>query len=169
MKNILFIIAPSNFRDEEYFVPKQKLENAGHKTATASTVIGQITGSRGDTAKSEILLNDVDASNYDCVVFVGGSGSYALDENIDAHNIARAFHSQQKLVAAICHGPVIVAKSGILNRKRSTVFVDDSKMLKSQNAIYTPRDVVVDGNIITANGPKAANVFADAIIEYLGR
>jgi protease I len=40
-------------------------------------------------------------------------------------------------------------------------------VLKQQGAHYTGKPVVVDGNLITANGPKAAEAFGKAIVSTL--
>jgi len=52
MVNILFIIPPERFRDEELFVTKTELEKAGHKTTVASTKKGTCLGSRGGIINS---------------------------------------------------------------------------------------------------------------------
>ena len=44
MKKIVFVVAPTNFRDEEYIEPKNIFEAAGIEVITASTVIGTLYG-----------------------------------------------------------------------------------------------------------------------------
>lgn len=167
MNKILMVIAPKDFRDEEYFVPKSVFEKAGYTVVTASTVSGTVDGSHGGSTTSDILLTDVDAKDYVSVVFVGGKGSYALDDNTDAHSIALDFHSQNKYVNAICHAPIIVAKTGLLSGLSATVFDGDYQQLIELGAKYINNDVVKDSQFITANGPAAADPFANLILENI--
>ena len=84
MAKVVMIIAPERFRDEELFVTKEELERAGHKIVIASSAKGICPGSRGGFATATLTLNEVQASNYDAVVFVGGGGSkiYFANEEV---------------------------------------------------------------------------------------
>ena len=79
---------------------------------------------------------------------------------------------KQKILAAICIAPAILAKAGVLEGKNATVWssvLDKGpiKILEENGANYVEKDVVVDGNIITANGPQAASEFGRKIVEIL--
>lgn len=169
MVRILMIIAPQNFRDEEYFEPKDEFEAAGYEVDTASTKIGEATGSRGGLAMVDMLLSDVRTDAYDTVVYVGGSGSYILDDDVQAHRIAQEFFAAGKLVNAICHAPIIVAKAGLLTGRRATVFSADQDELSKLGARYVASPVVTDDHFITADGPASATQFARTIIRALIR
>ena len=70
-------------------------------------------------------------------------------------------------MAAICIAPAILAKAGILFGKKATVHPSGIDYLREANAICTEADVERDGNIITANGPVAASLFGQAIVDQL--
>ena len=72
-----------------------------------------------------------------------------------------------KIIAAICIAPVTLANAGILNGKKATVFPSGKNDLIRNGAKYTGDSVTVDGNIITANGPMAAEAFGKKIVEML--
>jgi hypothetical protein len=55
MTKVLFVVAPKDFRDEEYFVPKTILEQNDFRVETASLNLGEITGAGGKNAQAEIL------------------------------------------------------------------------------------------------------------------
>lgn len=167
MSKLLFIIAPQNFRDEEYFEPKEILENAGHTIVTASSVVGVLNGSQGGSAQAAISLADVHQNNYDAVLFVGGQGSYQYDLDVQAHRIAQDFYAHGKLTTAICHAPIILAQAGVLYGKNATVHSSDVEELKSLGVKYSPQSVAVDGTIITADGPSSATVFGKTIASHL--
>jgi protease I len=167
MAKILIIIPPERFRDEELFVTKDELEKEGHSTLIASTKKGIISGSRGGNAHSICTLADINTKEYDAVVFVGGGGSKLLFNDKDAIRIAKEMNKQKKIISAICLAPVILANAGLLNGKKATVAGTEAKTIENKGAHYTGPGVTVDGNIITANAPKASELFARKIIELL--
>jgi protease I len=77
-------------------------------------------------------------------------------------------HQKGKVVAAICLAPVILANAGLLNNKKATVAGTEAKTIENNGAIYMGPGVTVDGNIVTANAPKASRLFGKTIIETLG-
>ena len=168
---ILFVIAPKNFRDEELMTPKKYFESLGAATTIASISTDTAVGMLGLRVKPQKLLSEVKAEDYDCVVFVGGAGAPVLWDNPDAQRIAKNAHKLGKPVGAICLAPVILARSGLLKNCNATVFHTAKAELIKDGANYTGDPVVKCGNIITANGPAAAEQFAqtleDLIRQYL--
>jgi len=103
MKPILIIVAPKDFRDEEFFETKEELEDAGHKTITASISKGICYGSKGGKTIAEMAIEEIDTEEYDGVVFIGGPGSEIFFNNANAHRIAKEMDADEKIVAAIMH------------------------------------------------------------------
>jgi len=167
MSNVLMIIAPERFRDEELFVTKAELEKAGHTITIASIKKGVCLGSRGGFAEATIALSDVQPKIFNAVVVVGGGGAKLYFENQQVAEIVKEMNQSQKIVAAICLAPVILANAGILNGRKATVAGTEAKTIENKGAIYTGPGVEVDGNIVTANGPKSSFVFGQKINELL--
>jgi len=167
MKKAVLIIAPVDFRDEEFLEPKDILEKAGVQVTVASTKPGPAKGRFGATAKAETGLKDISVAQYDAFVFVGGSGASVYFDDPQAHRIAQDAVKQCKLLAAICVSPVTLARAGVLRGVRATVFPDDSAELTKHGAVYTAKPVEIDGNIITGAGPQAARQFGQAIAAHL--
>lgn len=175
MKKILFVIAYNGFRDEELFVSKGYLEKNGVAVEVVSTEKGTATGILGGTIRTDKTLNEVNAGDYDSIVFVGGPGTPSVRSSERAVELAKEFNKKGKLVAAICWAPTILAKAGILKGRNTTVWKgydeeygkNTDEVLKQYGAKYSGQDVTVDGNIITANGPSAAEKFAKGILSYL--
>lgn len=164
-KKILLIIASTNFRDEEYYVPKQLFEKQGYSVITASSV--PVAKSKfGKIQNSDILVKDLD-DDYNVIVFVGGSGCLEYLEDEKLKLLARRMLERNKIVAAICAGPSILAAAGILEGKKCTCHISREEYCSDYGALLTGKDVEKDGNIITANGPPAAEGFAQAIIDAL--
>jgi protease I len=168
MAKIVMIIAPERFRDEELFITKEELEKAGHETVIASSVKGICPGSRGGFATATLTLNEVQAGDYDAVVFVGGGGSRIYFANEEALRIAREMYKKKTtVVAAICLAPVILANAGVLKGKNATVAGTEARTIESKGAKYTGPGVTVDGNIVTGNAPKSSRLFGQKINELL--
>ncbi len=165
MGDVLFIIAQKDFRDEELETPKGILEGKGHKCEVASITTNPAKGMLGAIVKPDIAVKDVNVNNYKLVVVVGGAGSPTLMNYPEVLNVVRG----AKKIAGICLGPMALAKAGVLNGKKATVFetAESKKLFRENGAIFSGEDVVVDGNIVTANGPNAAEEFGQALVELL--
>ncbi|MCD6127529.1 MAG: DJ-1/PfpI family protein [Methanomicrobia archaeon] len=165
---ILMIIAPKDFRDEELSVPEEIFEKNGYRVYIASTE-KEATGMLGKRVSVDYLLEDVDISEYDALVIVGGSGSrYYLWNNRKLIDMVKKAYNEDRVVAAICLSPVVLANSGILKGKEATVFPDpEAVSILKKYAIYKNENVVVSGRIVTASSPKYAKNFAESILEKI--
>ncbi|HDJ30505.1 MAG TPA: DJ-1/PfpI family protein [bacterium] len=171
-KKIAMVIAFRDFRDEEYFTPKQILENEGARIVTISTSEGTAIGADGGETMVNMVVDQVKAGDFDAIVFVGGPGCLKYLDNESSYRLIKETISANKVLASICISPVILAKAGVLDGKKATVWsspLDKSgiKTLEEYGALYYNQPVVVDGKIITANGPGAAREFAQEIIRVL--
>ncbi len=164
---VLLIAAKNGFRDEELFVPKEVLETNGYIVDIASSSKGECRGMLGKSITAGISLNEVNVSDYSAVVFIGGMGAQEYFNNPIAHRIAREAYEGGKVVAAICIAPVILGRAGILENKHATVSKGLKNQLQISGAVYTGSGVEVDGNIITADGPGAAEGFVYKILDAL--
>lgn len=166
------VIAFNDFKDEEYFIPRKIFEDEGIKIKVVSNKSGIARGIEGGEVKVDVKLDELNVSEFDAVVFIGGPGALDSLDNEDSYKIAKDAISQDKILAAICISPVIFAKSGALEGKKATVWTGSldkqpKKVLEDKGAEYSDKDVVMDGNIITANGPEAAEKFGQEIIHML--
>ena len=168
--NILIAVAPENFRDEELAVPVTEFRRAGITFDIASTRRGPCTGMLGAKTVATFSFEEVNPQHYGCLVIIGGGGSQTyLWNNDHLIRLAKYFHTSQKIVAAICLAPVVLAHAGVLKGKKATVFYSSESVLemKAGGAVLVDQPVVVDGRIITANGPAAANEFAAEILSAI--
>lgn len=166
-KNLVFVVAPSNFRDEEVFIPRDYLSKRGAKIVIASVKKGTLRGMLGGKIKAEMLLEEIKPEKFDGIVLPGGVGATVYFKNKVLHNLLWKFYKSKKLVAAICLSPSTLARAGLLKGKKATVWKGEAKTLKKLGAIYIAKPVVRDGNIITAWGPDAAGPFAKEIEKFL--
>ncbi len=171
-KKVAIILAFRDFRDEEYFVPREILESAGFEIKTASNKTGTAVGADGGEANVDFLVSGLNPADFDAVVFIGGPGCLKNLDSQDSYKVARQTVAQGKVLASICISPVILAKAGVLKGKKATVWtspLDKSavKILEQNGVIYQDEPAVADGKIITACGPSAAKEFGRAIVGVL--
>jgi len=169
-KKILMVIAQQDFRDEELFKPKAVFEGAGASVFVAAPRNETATGMLGGEVQPDFAISDVNASEFDAVVVVGGSGSpkYLWDDT-QLRNLVRDAYEDGKVVAAICLSPVVLARAGILKGKPATVFPSSDAVaeLKKGGAIYKDESVVIAGRIVTGRDPASVEAFANAIVSLL--
>jgi protease I len=171
-KKVLFIISFLDFRDEEYFVPKEILVDFGVEIKTASNKEGVAIGSEGGEVKVDFLVSNVNLDDFDAVIFVGGPGCLRGLDNEISYRIAKEIFAKDKVLAAICIAPVILAKAGVLRMKKATVWTSDmdksaKNILEQNGTIYSDGQVIIDKKIITASGPSAVGKFGETIIDFL--
>jgi len=167
-KKVLMVIAPENFRDEEYREPRAILESRGCAVTVASTRPGPAKGMLGMIVTPDTTLDKVAAGDFDLVVFVGGYGAETYYDHATAHAIAAETVRAGRPVAAICVAPTILANAGLLRGKRATVWESQSRALVAGGAQYTARHVERDGLVITADGPTSAGLFGEELARVLG-
>lgn len=168
MPEVVMVIAPEVFRDEEYAEPKRVLESRGAKVVTASVAPGECIGKLGLLARAEISVADASLRDWDAVVFVGGAGSAVYFDDESAHLLAKRAADGAGLLSAICIAPSTLAHAGLLDGVRATAFPSQRDDLMAHGAIWTGEPVTTDGRIVTGNGPEAAAEFGETVGNLLG-
>jgi len=174
-KNIAMIIAFRDFKDDEYFIPRNILEENGAKIVTVSDKPGTALGVEGGEVEVDVVLDDLNNSaiaEYDAIVLIGGPGAIEHLDNEQSYSIIKTAFSKNLVIGAICVSPSILAKAGILQGKRATVWSNTSvksliKVLQDNGAAYEEKSVVIDGTIITGNGPQAAELFGESLVKLI--
>lgn len=172
---ILLIIASEGYQPIEYGSTRHVLEKSGCKVLVASNASG-IAHASSSTPKKyakvhvDLVLNDIDVDDFDGIFIVGGPGALDMLNNKITYQIMQQAAQKSKLIGAICISPRILAHAGLLHGKKATGWDEDHELaavLKKAGATYVKNPVVVDGNIITATGPQAAEAFGAAIVNSL--
>ena len=171
-KKIIMLLAPQNFRDEEYLIPKEIFEKNGIKVYSVSKGVKIATGKFNTKVKIDYDICDIDSLDFDGIILVGGMGSLDYKKEPVIAKLLYDFFTEDKLIAAICIAPLILAQNRILRGKRATVWNDPGSneqinFLEEKEAIYVNNEnVVIDDNIITANGVEVAEDFALKIVDF---
>ena len=166
-KKVVIVIAPKNYRDEEYFKPRVVLMSHGIEMTTAAKYGEESTGTLGGKAKIALTIDQINSHNYDGIVLVGGTGAEIYFKDKKLHKIVKEFFDQHKVLGAICIAPSILANAGVLKGKKATCFLSEKKNLQVGGADYINKGVVIDGKTVTAQGPDFAQEFGEAVAKVL--
>jgi protease I len=182
MKKKVAALVADAFQDSEYFLPKIALQDQlGLDVEVVSTKkepveiysyftrIGML-----DVDKS---IDDADPNDYIGVLVPGGAKSPALlAENPAILAFLRKINDDQKLVASICRGSLLVAKSGIARGRHLTGFHLDKEfpdlvirpIVEENGGIWSDdKPVVIDANLISSRHPNDIEYFTEGIRQWL--
>jgi len=169
-KKVLMAIPHTQFRDEEFFEPRKILESQGETVTVASTAVRMCHGTQGGSVQSTVAIADSKADDFDALVICGGPSVPDLFWNDKKlAELAVAFSTAGKVVAAISLATVVLAKAKLLAGKRATVYFLPQAIqeLKTAGATYVTDPLVVQEKLILAEGPTESAKFGHAISSAL--
>ncbi|PWU12910.1 MAG: type 1 glutamine amidotransferase [Bdellovibrio sp.] len=121
-----------------------------------------------DWVKIDRFTDEAENFDYDAVIIAGGAwnpDSLRIDPG--TLSFVRTMADKGKVIAAICHGPLVLINAGLLVGKNATSTWNVQEDLKNAGARVSDVPVVVDGKIITSRHPIDLPQFLQAIGEAL--
>lgn len=166
------ILATHGFEQSELEKPRDLLREAGFHVDVISPESGQIKGWKGEDwgapVDVDVTLSDASADDYDALVLPGGViNPDTLRTNADAVGFIRAFDAAAKPLAAICHGPWLLAEAGAAKGRNVTSWPSVRTDLQNAGANWQDAEVVTDGHVITSRKPDDIPAFTQAVIQQL--
>jgi protease I len=187
-KRILFLVG-DYVEDYEVMVPFQMLQMVGHVVEAAcpgkrsgelvATAIHDFEGEqtysekRGHNFRLNATFDEIDEASFDALVLPGGRAPEYLRLNPRVLEIVRHFASTNKPIAAVCHGPQILAAAGILPQRSCSAYpaIQPEVELaggKFVAASETFDNAHVDGTLVTAPAWPAHPAWMRRFLEVLG-
>lgn len=163
------ILSADNFEDTELLVPLYRLREAGYTVDVASGRKDPIRGKHSYDVPVTKLFSEVNPKDYDVLMLPGGKAPAAIRNDAKVQEIARSFFSDNKPVAAICHGPQILISAGLIRGRKATCYKEVVTELREAGAQYEDSEVVVDGNLITSREPGDLPAFNRELMRVLGK
>lgn len=168
------IIATNGFEQDELFKPRQALLDAGVEVTLASLardpIQGEKHGEKGESITPDALVSEVSADDFDALVIPGGvANPDKMRTDPGAVRLVRDFLFAKKPVAAICHGPWLLAEAEALDGRTVTSWPSIRTDLRHAGAIVVDKEVVVDGNLITSRKPDDIPAFSRKVIEVVAK
>lgn len=149
------ILASDGFEELELLDPRSALNQAGAATFVIAPTKDRITGSRqgkGERPVSvDISLASAKAEDFHALFLPGGNtNAEHLAVNSEAVEFVKAFMHAGKPVAAVGEGLEVLVRTGTLRERTVTSGRIPEQVLRSSGTKSVDKDVVRDGNLITA-------------------
>lgn len=185
-KKILMLVGDF-VEDYEVMVPFQGLQAVGHSVdavcpgkRAGEKVRTAVHDFEGDQTYSEKLghnfalnatFDSVNEQEYDALVVPGGRAPEYLRLNPRVLEIVRHFARSGKPIAAICHGPQLLAAAGVLDGRRVSAYPACAPEVELAGATFAAIGVdaaVTDGNFVTAPAWPAHPAWIAQFLAVLG-
>lgn len=187
MSKKILMLAGDFSEDYETMVPYQALSMLGYQVDvvcpdkkagdTIATAIHDFVGFqtyaelRGHNFVLTADFDSVNPADYDGLYITGGRAPEYLRLNKRVMDIVDYFLTNDLPLAAICHGPQILACSGKIQGRTMTSYAAVGPDLVVAGANYKevdPADVVIDGNLVTSPAWPGNTAICRAFAEILG-
>lgn len=188
----LLMLVGDFVEDYEVMVPFQALHMVGHTVHAicpnkkagqfVKTSIHDFEGDQTYTEKvgHNFVLNatfaDVKAAHYDGLILCGGRSPEYLRMDEQVLDMVRYFSSANKPLAAICHGPQILAAAEVIHGKNVSCYPACSPEVRLAGGNYASvamDGAVADGNLVTAPAwPALANwlaKFQEVLVHHMAK
>jgi protease I len=164
----LLLLAGDFVEDYEIMVPFQALQMVGHtvdavcpgkkKGEQVRTAIHDFEGDqtysekRGHNFTLNATFDGISLDEYDGLVIPGGRAPEYLRLNEKVLEIVRYFAKANKPVAALCHGPQLLASAGVLRGRKLNAYPACAPEVELAGGTFVKLDFTeayVDGNLVT--------------------
>jgi protease I len=182
----ILLLAGDYVEDYEIMVPFQALQMVGHtvdavcpgkkKGEKVRTAIHDFEGDQTYSEKRghDFTLNatfaEIDAASYDALVIPGGRAPEYLRLNAAVLELVRHFGRARKPIAALCHGPQLLAAAGVLKGRKLNAYPACAPEVELAGGTFVAVDftgAVVDGNLVTGPAWTAHPAWLARFLEVL--
>ena len=83
----------------------------------------QVTSNRGVTVLADDLIENISLKEYAGIIIPGGlPAAFDIRDDKRVLDIVRKFNDEKKFISAICAGPCVLAKAGVLSGRNAVIF-----------------------------------------------
>ena len=164
----IYLLIEDFFEDSEAIYPYYRMIEEGYEVLIVGPEKNRVyKGKIGVTLKSDISASEADLNDVTAVIIPGGNAPDRMVRNKDMVEIVKNAMKNCKIIAAICHGPLMLIEADVIKNKKVTGFESIRTLLKLAGGEFIDKAVVVDDNIITSRKPADLPVFCKSIIELI--
>jgi protease I len=169
--NTVACLLGPEFEDSEFQVPYDKLRTAGFRVEIIGTERGiDLRSHKGRvTAIVDRAIDTAKVEDYDLLLIPGGHSPDNLRTDKRFIDFVKAFEQTGKPIAAVCHGPQLLAAAHLVKGRTMTAWKTVQDDLAQMGAHVKDEPVVTDKNWITSRQPSDLELFSSAILRQLGR
>lgn len=132
-------------------------------TVASRKAAQKVTGRNDISIVPDTSLDQIDPTSFDLILLPGGPGVLPLAEDDELKRIVRTHAQNQRLTAAICAAPKVLAEAGVLERVQAT----SHSSVRSDLPNPSDDPVVAEGQIVTSQGAGTAVEFALKVAELM--
>jgi protease I len=159
------LLAADLFEDVELWYPYYRVQEAGHTVSVVGCRAGiEHRGKRGTSITTDVAASEVSPDAVDAVIIPGGYSPDHMRRCRPMIDLVAAAAGGGKPVAAICHGPWMLASAGVIEGRRVTSFHSIRDDVEHAGATWVDEPIVQDGNIVTSRRPDDLPVFMGALL-----
>ncbi len=161
------IFVEKMFEDLEFWYPYIRMKEEEADVCVVAPKVETYEGKHGLTAKADQSIVGVKTDEFNALIIPGGYSPDHMRRTPEMVEFVKKMNDEKKPIAAICHGPWMLASAEIINGKKVTSFFSIKDDLIHAGAEWIDQEVVKDGNIITSRNPNDLPAFCRKIIDTL--
>ncbi|OIP25574.1 hypothetical protein AUK22_08005 [bacterium CG2_30_54_10] len=164
----VYVFMAKGFEEMELVISVDMLRRAGVEVQTVSLSSNRepVLGSRNIPIVPDLTIEQVDVQSCDLLLLPGGvEGTKNLAGNEKVLAYLKDADRRGKFLAAICAGPTVLVRAGLVEGRRMTSHPGVREKMKGVS--YQESRVVIDGRFITSRAAGTTFEFALAIVETL--
>jgi len=168
------ILVDDGFEQVELVEPRAALDRAGAETFIVSPKDKRVRGWNftdwGERFQVDVPLDQAVPGRFDALHLPGGvMNPDSLRIQPEAVAFVKAFFTENKPVAAICHGPWTIIETGAARGRTMTSWPSLRTDLRNAGAEWVDQEAVVDGNLVTSRNPDDIPAFNRAMISLFSQ
>lgn len=169
VSTVLVVVPPAGFGETTMRYARSALFNVHVGTRVVSSEVGAVLrGELQDEFEVDGSVTQERMEPYSGLLLCGGSGAGWLGGSSDVVRLVREADEQEKLIGAWGGAVEVLAKAGILRRRRLTGDRAAAAAITAAGGRYTGTQVEVDGRLVTALDDAAGFRFGKALVQIVG-
>ena len=147
------ILTDNEAEDIEFFYPYYRFNEAGYDVDVITSKGGSFECKNGLGLQKTKAIKEVNHDDYELLYLPGGKAPAKLRKNDMVLDFVKRFAASGKYIAAICHGPQILAEAGLISGKTIACWPEIKNEITDAGAIFADEALKEDGQFITARRP----------------
>ena len=166
-KFIVFLA--DGFEDVEAITIIDYLRRADVKVDTVSVMqTNEVLSKSQIKVIADTTIEEINPKDYDGLYIPGGTeGANYLRDDSRVIDIIKDFDKEKKIIAAICAGPIVLDRAGVIADKKATSFPSVKDRLENVGEYIDDELVITDGHITTSRGAATAVYLALRLVDIL--
>jgi len=166
---VLVVVPPSGFGEMAMRYARSALFNVHVGTRMVSSEEGAVLhGELQDEFEVDGSVAQEHMEPYSGLILCGGAGAGWLEASGEVLRLVREADQQGKMIGAWGEAVEVLAKAGVLRRRRVTGARSAAAAIAAAGGRYSGAQVEIDGHLVTALDGAAGFRFGKALVQVVG-